>query len=92
MINQGSKGSRLGTKKLPHRTISDVPVEAYFDGRIANRAIKSLRRLKKNREPFFWPLVLESESAVQRPKALLEPVRPGQSKVAGIIGQAGKRY
>ena len=39
--------------KLPRSTIRDVPDEAYFDGRIATRAIESLRGLKKNRKPFF---------------------------------------
>ena len=39
--------------KLPRSTIRDVPDEAYFDGRIATRAIESLQRLKKNRKPFF---------------------------------------
>ena len=39
--------------KLPRSTILDVPDEAYFDGRIATRAVESLQRLKQNRKPFF---------------------------------------
>jgi len=31
----------------------DVPDEAYFDGRIAARAVAALRKLKDRREPFF---------------------------------------
>ena len=46
---------------------------------------------KKQEAVFFGRRFLETASAVQRPKALLEPVRPGQGEAAGIIGQAGKR-
>ncbi|MAS93215.1 MAG: iduronate sulfatase [Verrucomicrobiales bacterium] len=32
----------------------DVPDEAYFDGRVANAAIETLRDLKRKDEPFFF--------------------------------------
>ena len=31
----------------------DVPDEAYYDGRVANRAVEALRELKRKDEPFF---------------------------------------
>ena len=31
----------------------DVPDEAYYDGRVANRAVEALRALKRKEEPFF---------------------------------------
>jgi len=37
----------------PKCDMRDVPDEAYFDGRIANLAVKALGELEKNRRPFF---------------------------------------
>ncbi|MDA7633290.1 sulfatase [bacterium] len=31
----------------------DVPDEAYYDGRVANKAVEALRSLKRNEKPFF---------------------------------------
>ena len=31
----------------------DVPDEAYFDGRVAEASVKTLRKLKSNKKPFF---------------------------------------
>jgi len=39
--------------KVPKCEMRDVPDDAYFDGRIAKLAMKALRRLKDNRQPFF---------------------------------------
>jgi len=39
------------TLNVPRAEMRDVPDDAYFDGRIANEAVKALQRLKD--EPFF---------------------------------------
>ncbi len=39
--------------KVPRCEMRDVPDDAYFDGRIANLAVKALRKLKKKGQPFF---------------------------------------
>ncbi len=38
---------------VPRCEMRDVPDDAYFDGRIANLAIKALQELKEKRQPFF---------------------------------------
>jgi iduronate 2-sulfatase len=38
---------------IPKCVIRDVPDDAYFDGRVANRAVHALSRLKKSEQPFF---------------------------------------
>ena len=39
--------------KVPRCEMRDVPDEAYFDGRIANKAVAALQKLKDRDEPFF---------------------------------------
>ena len=39
--------------KNPKCDMRDVPDEAYFDGRIANLAVKALGELKQKKKPFF---------------------------------------
>ncbi|MDP7011184.1 MAG: sulfatase [Verrucomicrobiota bacterium] len=39
--------------KTPKCDMRDVPDEAYFDGRIANLAVKALGELEQKKEPFF---------------------------------------
>ncbi|MGF1582588.1 MAG: sulfatase [Gemmataceae bacterium] len=39
--------------QTPRCEMRDVPDDAYFDGRIANLAIKALRKLKQKDAPFF---------------------------------------
>ena len=41
------------THKTPKCESRDVPDEAYFDGRIAKKAVDAIRRLKAKGEPFF---------------------------------------
>ncbi|MEM9481071.1 MAG: sulfatase [Verrucomicrobiota bacterium] len=38
---------------VPRTEMRDVPDNAYFDGRIAGRAVKTLQRLAKEETPFF---------------------------------------
>ncbi|RMF43454.1 MAG: iduronate sulfatase [Planctomycetota bacterium] len=38
---------------VPRTEIRDVPDEAYFDGRIASRAVEALEELRTSRDPFF---------------------------------------
>jgi len=39
--------------RVPRTEMRDVPDDAYFDGRIAKRAVAALARLKERQEPFF---------------------------------------
>lgn len=41
------------TAKTPKCEIRDVPDEAYYDGRVAQRAVDAIGRLKESKEPFF---------------------------------------
>ncbi len=38
---------------VPRTEIRDVPDEAYYDGRIASKAVAALRQLSQREEPFF---------------------------------------
>ena len=43
----------LNQSSVPKCVMRDVPDDAYFDGRIANLAVKALADRKQKREPFF---------------------------------------
>lgn len=38
---------------VPRTEIRDVPDDAYFDGRIANKAVAALQKLSRQEQPFF---------------------------------------
>ncbi len=44
----------LDVSKLKLTESRDVPDEAYFDGRVANTAVETLRELKAKKQPFFF--------------------------------------
>ncbi len=44
------------TKRGPFCESADVPDNAYDDGKLAERVVQDLRRLKEKGKPFFWPV------------------------------------
>ena len=69
MNSESGKTINPKTMRGPFCESADVPDTAYDDGKLANRAIRDLKRMKEAGKPFFlacW--FLETSFAVQCPK------------------------